>query len=106
VPQPSITDISSFRLWEDDCSSQSQSKSHITTDGRSVSMSWCRARFGTCDRILFYFFFFKVAVLSLWGALSDVGSDLSFVSLLSIQSTVVSHYLHKIFTLSVLDTVQ
>jgi hypothetical protein len=29
--------------------SQSQSQFHITTDGRSVSMSWCRACSGTCD---------------------------------------------------------
>jgi hypothetical protein len=41
---------------------------HITTDGRSVSMSWCRARSGTCDQI----FPPKVAVLPLWGALSDL----------------------------------
>jgi hypothetical protein len=32
--------------------SQSQSQSHITIDGRPVSMSWCRARSGTCGQIL------------------------------------------------------
>jgi hypothetical protein len=45
-----------------------RSRSHITTDGRSVSMSRYRARSGTCDQILRYFlsevYFLKVAVLS------------------------------------------
>jgi hypothetical protein len=42
--------------------SQSQRQSHITTDGQSVSMSWCRAQSGTFDQR----FFFKITVLSLW----------------------------------------
>jgi hypothetical protein len=29
-----------------------RSRSYFTTDGRSVSMSWCRAHSGTCDLIL------------------------------------------------------
>jgi hypothetical protein len=29
-----------------------QSRSFFTTDGQSVSMSWCRAHTGTCDQIL------------------------------------------------------
>jgi hypothetical protein len=29
---------------------QSQSQSYFTTDGQSVSMSWCRAQFGTFDQ--------------------------------------------------------
>jgi hypothetical protein len=40
------------------------SRSYFTTDGQSVSMSWCRAHFGTCDCL-------TVAALFLWGALSD-----------------------------------
>jgi hypothetical protein len=58
--------------------SQSHSQSHITTDGRSDSLSWCRARSATCDQI---FFSLKAAVLSLLGALSDERSGLSFVSI-------------------------
>jgi hypothetical protein len=47
-------------------SSQSQSQSYFTTDGQSVSMSWCRAQIGTFDQryyflfFLFFFFFWKV----------------------------------------------
>jgi hypothetical protein len=52
----------------------SQSQSHIATDGRSVSMSWCRAQSGTFDQRIF---FFKVTVLSSWGVLSDEKSGLS-----------------------------
>jgi hypothetical protein len=33
--------------------SQSQSQSHATTHGQSVSMSWCQVHSGTCDQILF-----------------------------------------------------
>jgi hypothetical protein len=31
-----------------------QSQSHITTDGQSVSMSWCRAQSGTFDQSFFF----------------------------------------------------
>jgi hypothetical protein len=31
----------------------SQSQSHVTTDGQSVSMSWCKFQSGTCDQIVF-----------------------------------------------------
>jgi hypothetical protein len=47
------------------------------TVSQSVSMSWCRTQSGTLTRV----FFFKVIVLSFWGALSDERSGLSFVSL-------------------------
>jgi hypothetical protein len=57
---------------------QSQSQSHITTDGQSVSMSWCLAQSGTFDQ---RFYFFKGNVLSLWGAFSDERSGQSVVSL-------------------------
>jgi hypothetical protein len=50
-----------------------QIRSHVITDGQSVSMSTYRAHFGLETR--YYFLsegcFLKIAVLSLWGALSD-----------------------------------
>jgi hypothetical protein len=39
--------------------SQSQSQSNFTTDGQSVSMSWCRAQFGNFDQRYYYYFFFR-----------------------------------------------
>jgi hypothetical protein len=63
----------------------SQSQSYFTTDGQSVSMSWCRAQSGTFDqRYIFFFFFLKLQSCLIWGALSDERSGLSFVSLVSI----------------------
>jgi hypothetical protein len=85
-------------------------------------MSWGQACSGTCDQRLFFFshvtrvfffscgqrfffsFFLKVAVLPLWGALSDKRSGLSFVSLLPIQSIVVSQYVQELFTLNIYIT--
>jgi hypothetical protein len=61
----------------------------------TVSMSWCRAQSGTSDQR--YFFFLKVTVLSFWGALSVERSGLSFVSLLSIESKVVSEFTYIIY---------
>jgi hypothetical protein len=29
------------------------SQSHVTTDGQSVSMSWCHVHCGTCDQMLY-----------------------------------------------------
>jgi hypothetical protein len=58
--------------------------SRVTADGRSVSTSRCRAHSGTCDQILYFLsdgYDLKVAVLSLWDALSDERSGLSFVIL-------------------------
>jgi hypothetical protein len=43
---------------------QSQSQSHITTDGQSVSMSWCRAQSGTFEQN----FFSSKLLYSLFGA--------------------------------------
>jgi hypothetical protein len=54
--------------------------------------------------VINFFFFSKVALLSLWGALSDEKLGLTFVGLLSIQSIVISQYLRKLFTLPLLDT--
>jgi hypothetical protein len=34
---------------------QSQSQSYFTTDGQSVSMSWCRAQLGTFDQRYFFY---------------------------------------------------
>jgi hypothetical protein len=53
-------------------------QSDITTDGQPVSLSWFQAQSGTFDQRSF--FFSKFTVLSLWGALSDERSGLSFVS--------------------------
>jgi hypothetical protein len=39
-----------FRSWL--AKSKSQNQSHVTTDGQSVGMSWCRVHSGTCDQIL------------------------------------------------------
>jgi hypothetical protein len=49
-----------------------QSQSHIATDGQSLSQSWCPAP----DDI---YYCLIVAVLLLWGALSDERTGLSFV---------------------------
>jgi hypothetical protein len=69
--------------------SQSQSQSYFTTDGQSVSMSWCRAQFGTFDHIYIYIYIFFLMLQSclIWGALSDERSGLSFVSLQSVYSS-------------------
>jgi hypothetical protein len=37
--------------------SQSESQSHVTTDGQSVGLSWCRASSGAHDQISIYFFY-------------------------------------------------
>jgi hypothetical protein len=53
----------------------SQSQSHITTDGQSVSMSWCEAHSGTFDQRRFFFFSSNYCLvflgLTLW---REVGS--------------------------------
>jgi hypothetical protein len=54
---------------------------------QSVGVSWCRAPSGAHDQIFIYLFFVKVAVLSIWGALSDERSGLSLIS----QSLEVGH---------------
>jgi hypothetical protein len=64
VPELSPASATSFSLrstgtlnwlpaWRLSLSLSNQSQSHVTTDGQSVSMSWCHVRFGTCDQILF-----------------------------------------------------
>jgi hypothetical protein len=64
----------------------SQSQSYFTTDGQSVSMSWCRAQFGTFDQRYYFFFFLKVAVLSYFGAPSLTRSRVCHLSVYSSQS--------------------
>jgi hypothetical protein len=68
-----------------------QSQSHIATDGQSVSMSWCRAQFGTFGQ---RFFFSKLLSCPFWGA-REVGSVMC--QSLSLKSTTVSNYL-QLFT--------
>jgi hypothetical protein len=55
----------------------SQSQSHIATDGQSLSQSWCQAPSWAHDQI---FITLSQSVLSLWSALSDERTSLSFVS--------------------------
>jgi hypothetical protein len=80
-------------------SKQSQSQSHITTDGRSVCMSWRRAHSRTCDKIFFFllqsYCLFSVG-RPLW---REVGSVIC--KSLSLQSIAVSQYLHRSFTFSI-----
>jgi hypothetical protein len=40
-------------VWLFDYHFRNQSQSHVTTDGQSVSTSWCQIHSGTCDQILF-----------------------------------------------------
>jgi hypothetical protein len=76
---------------------QSQSQSHITTIGQSVSMSWCRAQSGTFGQ---RFFFQSYCLVFFWGALSDERSGPSFVSLcqysLQWSVSIYINYLHSV----------
>jgi hypothetical protein len=75
-----------------------QSQSHSTTDSQSVCLG-VEPNLGLLTRD----FFFKVTVLSFWGALSDERSGLPFVSLFhcSLQQSVIIYidHLQQIFTL-------
>jgi hypothetical protein len=57
-----------------------RSRSYFTTYGRSVGISWCRADSQTCDQTLLPvgMFCLKLAVLFLWGALSNERTRLQF----------------------------
>jgi hypothetical protein len=55
-------------------------QSHIATDGRSVSKSWCRAQIVIT--------LLTVVVMFLWGALSDERTGLSFVYAAGLASAV------------------
>jgi predicted permease len=68
----------------------------------TVSQSVCQGIEPTLGFVTRFYFlsegcFLQVAVLSLWGALSDERSGLSFVFL----CLVIYHYLHQTFTLHV-----
>jgi hypothetical protein len=72
---------------------RSHSRSHVSTNGQSVSLSWCWDQSGAHDRTLvtvrqLRFFFVNVPV-------SDERTGLSFVRVATIKKTVVS--LYKIF---------
>jgi hypothetical protein len=56
-----------------------KSQSYFAIGSLSVSTSWCRAHSGTYDQMLFSFRSFLSCLF--FGALSDEGSGLSFVSL-------------------------
>jgi hypothetical protein len=58
---------------------QSQSQSHIATDGQSVSKSWCRAPSGAHDQIFVTVSQLRSCFLFLWDTLSDERTGLSFV---------------------------
>jgi hypothetical protein len=55
-----------------------QSQSHFTTDGQSVSPSWCQAPSGAHDQIFIYLFFESYCPVYM-GPLSDERTGLSFV---------------------------
>jgi hypothetical protein len=78
--------------------SQSQSQSYFTTDGQSVSSSWCRAQFGTFDQRIFFFESYSLVLIRAPSLTRGRVCQLSVYS----QSTVVSQYLHKIFTYCVI----
>jgi hypothetical protein len=67
------------------------SPSQFTTDGPSVSMSWCRAPPGAHDQIVVNCL--TVVVLSCSCALSDERSGLSFVSIYVALRVAVSYKL-------------
>jgi hypothetical protein len=58
----------------------------ITTDGRSVSLSWCRAPSGARDQILITIWLFLFVFFSMSVAPSDERSGLSFVLVTRTQS--------------------
>jgi hypothetical protein len=80
-----------------------RSRSHVTADGQSASQSVCQDIEPTLGLVTRYYFlsegsFLKVAVLSLWGTLSDERSG--SVNCHS-QYVVIYQYLHQAFTLHV-----
>jgi hypothetical protein len=84
-------------------SGQSQSQSHITTDGQSVSMSWCRAQSGTFDQS-----FFLNLLSCLFGAPSLTRGWVCHVSVFVIEVynslVYLQQCLHSIKHLHVLHT--
>jgi hypothetical protein len=80
---------------------QGQGQDHFATDGRSVSMSWCRAPSGAHDPI--FLNCLTATVLSCSGALSDEMSGLFLVShslkCLSICTYIFFNILHVLHVL-------
>jgi hypothetical protein len=68
-------------LTTSELTEQSQSQSHIATDGQSVSKSWCRAPFEAYDQI--FSTVWQLRSCFLWGALSDERTGLSFVRVIA-----------------------
>jgi hypothetical protein len=56
--------------------SESESESHVTTDGQSASFSWNKAPIWALRPNFYYYQ--TVAGLLMWGALSDERTGLSF----------------------------
>jgi hypothetical protein len=77
----------------------------LTTDGQSVSKSWCRAQSGTFDQryISFSFFFLKLQSCLIWGALSDERSGLSFVIIVWSSLSIYMYNLHFVLHISQLQ---
>jgi hypothetical protein len=71
---------------------QSQSGSHVSTDGQSVGLSWCRAPFGAPDQILIMFWKLQSCKL---GAPSLTRSRVCRLSE-SVIKSIVSISIHKI----------
>jgi hypothetical protein len=84
----------SLHFTQLNCSSQSQS--YVTTDGQSASLSWNKAPIWGLRPDLYYCQ--TVAVLLMWGALSDERTGLSFawVTVSSNKSVVSMYILHVI----------
>jgi hypothetical protein len=55
----------------------SESESHVTIDGQSVSLSWNKAPIWGLRPDIYYSL--TITVLFLWGALSDERTGMSFV---------------------------
>jgi hypothetical protein len=82
---------------------QSQSQSHITTDGQSVSKSWRRTTSGAHDQI--FITVWQLRSYFMWGALSDERMGLSFVYATgpcqrSLSQVRVPWYSRSFFTVS------
>jgi hypothetical protein len=76
LPPASSTSFSQQQLGY--LTNWSQSRSHIVTDGQSISKSWCRVPSGAHDQICIYYSL-TVTFLFFRGALSDERTGLSFI---------------------------
>jgi hypothetical protein len=88
----------------------SRSRSHVTTDGQSVSQSVCQGTEPTLRLVTRYYFlsegcFLKAAVLSLWNALSDERSHLSLSVYSNLSVFTSSIYVRCVLQFSSLYTI-